>query len=245
MLILRYTNKSKLFFIKIQVMKNKNLITASFIGLALSFCACQNNELSADELTVTQTEQRLGSDIESTDALMKVSTFSSNPVALTDAEKSGLYLMREEEKLAGDVYSFFNTKFNYRIFANISKSESVHSAAVLSLIRYFGLTDSAVATKGVFNDATLQSLYDKFTTEATTVNQALTTGAFIEEYDIADLKKLIAESSNADIKLVYGNLMRGSEFHLKSFTGVLKLRGVTYVPKILSAEEYQLIITKK
>lgn len=226
-------------------MKKENLFIGAFVVMAFGFCACQSNDVLSDETAVTQAEQAVISETESSDALMKASTFSSNPVTITDAEKSGLYLMREEEKLAGDVYSYFNSKFNYRIFANISKSENVHSGAVLNLIKYFGLNDSACATKGVFNDATLQSLYDKFTTEATTADQALTTGAFIEEYDIADLKKLIAESSNADIKLVYSNLMRGSEFHLKSFTGVLKLRGVTYVPKILSVEEYNLILSKK
>jgi hypothetical protein len=41
------------------------------------------------------------------------------------------------------------------------------------------------------------------TSEGNTIENALSTGAFIEEYDIADLKKLIAETQNADIKLVY------------------------------------------
>lgn len=226
-------------------MKKENLFIAAVFSLSLSFCACQSDELLTNEAVVPKVEQTVTNAIESTDVLMQASSFASNPVLLTDAEKSGLYQMREEEKLARDMYSFFYTKFNYRVFGNITKSENVHSDAVLRLITYFGLTDPAVATVGVFKDETLQSLYNKFTTEATTVDKALSTGAFIEEYDIADLKKLIAETSNTDIKLVYGNLMKGSEFHLKAFTGVLKVRGINYVPTILSAEEYNNIITKK
>lgn len=226
-------------------MKKENLFIATFLGVALSFCACQSNDALNSEIVVPEVEQAVSNEIESTDGLMQVSSFTSNPISLTDAEKSGLYLMREEEKMARDVYSFFYTKFKFRIFGNITKSENVHSNAVLRLITYFGLTDPAVATVAVFKDPTLQALYNKFTTEATTVDQALKTGAFIEEYDIADLKKLIAETQNKDIKLVYGNLMRGSEFHLKAFTGVLKLRGIVYVPTILSIEEYNLIIAKK
>lgn len=226
-------------------MKKENLVIAAIFGLSFSFCACQSNDALTNEAVVPEVEQAVTSAIESTDVLMQASSFASNPVTLTDTEKSGLYQMREEEKMAKDVYSFFYTKFNYRVFGNITKSENVHSDVVLRLINYFGLIDPAVATVGVFKDATLQSLYTKFTTEATTVDQALTTGAFIEEYDIADLKKLISETQNSDIKLVYGNLLRGSEFHLKAFTGVLKVRGITYVPQILSTEEYNLIITKK
>jgi len=226
-------------------MKKENLIIASFLGVALSFSACESNDTLNTEIVAPEVEQAIINEIESTDVSMQASTFISNPTSITEAEKSGLYLMREEEKMARDVYSFFYTKFNYRVFSNITKSENVHSNAVLRLITYFGLTDPAVATVAVFKDPTLQALYNKFTTEATTVDQALKTGAFIEEYDIADLKKLIAETQNNDIKLVYGNLLRGSEFHLKAFTGVLKLRGIVYVPTILTVEEYNIIITKK
>jgi hypothetical protein len=226
-------------------MKKENLIIASFLGVALSFSACESNNALNTEIVAPEVEQAVINEIESTDVSMQASTFISNPTSITDAEKTGLYLMREEEKMARDVYSFFYTKFNYRVFGNITKSENAHTSAVLRLITYFGLTDPAVATVAVFKDPTLQALYNKFTTEATTVDQALKTGAFIEEYDIADLKKLIAETQNNDIKLVYGNLLRGSEFHLKAFTGVLKLRGIVYFPTIITVEEYNIIISKK
>ena len=72
--------------------------------------------------------------------------------------------------------------------------------------------------------------------------EALKVGAFIEEYDIADLQRHLAEIQNATIARVYGNLLRGSKFHLKAFTNALKVQGATYTPTVISEEEYQDII---
>ena len=152
--------------------------------------------------------------------------------------------MREEEKMAKDVYTYFYSQFNYRIFNNISKSETVHSEAVLRVINYYKLTDPATNVTGTFTDAHMQELYTKFTSEAKTVEDALKTGAFIEEYDITDLKKLIDETDNTYIKRVYTNLKRGSENHLRAFTRMLKLKGIVHEPQILSKEEYLSIINK-
>jgi len=85
----------------------------------------------------------------------------------------------------------------------------------------------------------MQELYTQLTQKGATLNDALAVGAFIEEYDILDLKKLIEETSNTDIIRVYSNLLRGSTFHLKAFTRLLKVRGVVYVPQLLTQEEYE------
>jgi tRNA isopentenyl-2-thiomethyl-A-37 hydroxylase MiaE len=74
---------------------------------------------------------------------------------------------------------------------------------------------------------------------------ALKVGAFIEEYDIADLERLIAATENETIKRVYGNLLRGSKFHIKAFTNVLKVYGETYTPTIISQEEYETILNEE
>jgi hypothetical protein len=150
----------------------------------------------------------------------------------------GLMLMREEEALAKDVYLYFYAKYKYRIFSNIAASEKVHTTAVLSLINYFQLTDPATGKIAEYTNPAITELYQNLTAKGTTVEDALATGAFIEEYDINDLKIQIAATQNADLKKVYGNLLRASGFHLKSFTAMLKLKGITYVPQILSAEEY-------
>ena len=48
--------------------------------------------------------------------------------------------------------------------------------------------------------------------------EALKVGIDLETRDIADLRAQIAETTEADAKRVFGNLLNGSENHLKAFT---------------------------
>lgn len=167
-------------------------------------------------------------------------TFSGT---LNEAEIAGLLEMREEEKLARDVYIQLYEIHNHIVFNNISKAENVHMSAVLYLMNGYGLEDPALPDEGDFSNPLFTNLYKQLTEQgASDLIAALKVGAFIEEYDIADLKKLIDETDNSDIKQVYGNLLRGSEFHLRAFTYSLKQQGATYEPTIISEEEYQEIL---
>ncbi|MDB4583905.1 DUF2202 domain-containing protein [Draconibacterium sp.] len=167
-------------------------------------------------------------------------TFSGT---LTEAEIAGLLEMREEEKLARDVYIQLYEIHNHVVFNNISKAENVHMSAVLHLMNGYGLEDPALPDEGDYSNPLFTNLYKQLTEQgARDLIAALKVGAFIEEYDIADLKKLIDETDNSDIKQVYGNLLRGSEFHLRAFSYSLKQQGATYEPTIISEEEYQEIL---
>ena len=58
---------------------------------------------------------------------------------LSDVEKDHLLLMREEEKLARDVYQALNAKWNHRTFSNISKSEQQHMDSLKVLLDRYGI----------------------------------------------------------------------------------------------------------
>lgn len=168
--------------------------------------------------------------------------FTSDSTSISQAEKDGLLLMREEEKLAGDVYAYFYEKYELRPFTNINKSEVRHTEAVASLLAYFKIPDPSFAEAGKFSNPNFQALYNKLITDGSTAENALAVGAFIEEYDIADLRKLISETQNVDIKMVYTNLLNGSYNHISAFTRVLAGRGVTYNPRVISVEALNEII---
>jgi hypothetical protein len=207
------------------------------IGFSLTACSANDAVESLDsdiELVVDASDA----------SLMSVPAFTTLPESLTQADIDGLMLMREEEGLAKDVYLYFYEKYKYRIFLNISRSETVHAAAVLRLIQYFELPDPATGKVGEYTNSHISDLYRTLTAQGTTIEKALEAGAFIEEYDIKDLQLLIAGTENEDIKRVYGNLMRGSGFHLRAFTSMLKMKGIIYEPKILTPEEYASIIKK-
>jgi len=71
---------------------------------------------------------------------------------------------------------------------------------------------------------------------------ALTVGATIEDLDIADLQQRIAATDNADIALVFGELMKGSRNHLRAFISQLTKQGVTYTPQYITQAEFDAIV---
>lgn len=213
-------------------MKSIFVITA-VLATTVLFSSCAKEEMY----------QTINSDLKSANVYgVTTHVFTTSVDDLTEADIAGLMLMREEEKLAHDVYYFFYETYGTPVFSQISKSESRHSESVLSLINHFGLTDPATTEAGVFANPDIQTLYDQLTAAGSSVELALSTGAFIEEYDIADLQKLLAETKNADILMVYANLERGSENHLKAFATTLLNYGVTYEPQILTSEVYAEIL---
>ena len=163
---------------------------------------------------------------------------------LSDAETAGILYMREEEKLAHDVYSLLFEQWNLPIFANIASSEQTHTTAVKMLIDRYELEDPATDAPGTFSNAEIQALYDALVTEgSTSVRDALVVGAVIEEIDLLDLQNRIAGTDNEDIRLVYENLMKGSRNHLRAFVSTLARQGYDYTPQYLSQEEYETIIS--
>jgi hypothetical protein len=177
-----------------------------------------------------------------------ISSDTLNPVTmdtLSDAEIEGLLYMREEEKLARDVYLMLYEKWGMRILQNISGSEQTHMDAVKALLDRYDLEDPAAGTDvGVFTNPTLQELYDQLVDEGSqSLADALRVGAAIEEIDILDLEERIAQTDNSDIQLVYENLMRGSRNHLRAFVSTLERQvGEIYQPQYLSQTTYDAIV---
>jgi hypothetical protein len=162
---------------------------------------------------------------------------------LSAALTSSLRFMREEEKLARDVYLYLNTRWNSRIFANIAAAEQTHTDQILCFLQAYNLPDSASATVGVFNDASLQQLYNLLTAEGSkSLLDAFQVGALIEEVDIRDLRSAIAASSDRATNQTYLNLMIGSYSHLKAFVGQIESLGIRYSAQILDASDVSAIL---
>jgi hypothetical protein len=166
--------------------------------------------------------------------------------ALSDAERDSLAYMREEEKLAYDVYTQLNTLWGgqTRVFGNIAKSEATHTEAVRQLLLRYNLTDPAANLgAGLFFNADLQALYVNLLSQGSpSLVAALQVGAAIEELDILDIQTALVGIDNQDIRTVYGSLLKGSRNHLRSFVKTLAQQGVTYVPQRLSPEQFSAIV---
>jgi hypothetical protein len=205
-----------------------------FASVAIGFASC-NNSPAVDNQMITGDEL-----IEKSAMIGPITEFP----ALVTGEDAGILLMREEEKMARDVYSVFGTKYDLSIFDNIAASETNHYNAIGTLITAYKLTDPSTGVAGTFTNTAIAGLYSQLVgAGSVSVVDALKTGAYIEEYDIVDLEKLVAATTNTALLQIYGNLLRGSRNHLRAFVATLKTYQVTYVPKIMSAEDFSAIIS--
>ncbi|HEY9198836.1 MAG TPA: DUF2202 domain-containing protein [Gammaproteobacteria bacterium] len=170
---------------------------------------------------------------------------ASTATAQLDAqEAAGLTYMREEEKLARDVYASLYPLWNATLFANISSSEQEHFEAIGALLERYRLDDPALQDlPGVFQNPELQALYDQLIAQGSgTALAALQVGALIEETDMVDIVEAMAETDQADILKVYGNLLRGSRNHLRAFVDAIEAQGVTYTAQVLPQDAVDAIV---
>lgn len=206
------------------------VIMASFIFL--SSCAKTVNEIGVDD----------NLDLSYDTLKSQISLLPKED--LNAEELSSLSFIREEEKLARDVYTTLYSKWGVNIFSNISRSEQTHMDAILLLLNKYELTDP-VGTNlvGVFKNAALQKLYNELVSEGSTSKlAALKVGATIEDLDIYDLKMALQKIDNQDITLVYNNLQKGSRNHLRSFYKNILNSGGNYIPQYITQSEFDGII---
>ncbi|VXD13674.1 conserved hypothetical protein [Planktothrix serta PCC 8927] len=152
-----------------------------------------------------------------------VNDFSSVNSSLDATETEGLIYMREEEKLAHDVYITLYEQWGLSIFNNIANSEDRHENKIETLLNNYQIEDPVGDNPiGVFVNPDLQQLYNNLIAQGSqSLTEALKVGVLIEETDIADLQERIAQTDNADIQQVYEQLLSGSNSHLSAFTSNL------------------------
>jgi len=169
---------------------------------------------------------------------------ASGQQTLSAIEAENLIFLREEEKLARDVYLYLFDLWGQWIFENIAASEQKHMDAVKNLLDKYNLADPAAENgAGVFTNPQLQELYNDLTSEGSESKlQALHVGATIEDMDIFDLQNFIEQTNKTDITRVFENLMKGSRNHLRAFVGQMELLGETYDAQYLDQDEIDAIV---
>ena len=143
----------------------------------------------------------------------------SETTPLTVTETADILFIREEEQLAHDLYIRWAGMYSIPVFSNIAASETMHISGVRQLIDRYGLRDKRVgnASSG-FSDPVIQSLYTTLVVQGdASLTGALEASLAVEERDIADLDRTLANTTRADIIQVYSNLRRGSENHKSAF----------------------------
>jgi len=170
----------------------------------------------------------------------------SQVLELTAVEQQDLSYLREEEKLARDVYLYNKELYGLNIFGNISSSEQTHMDKVLELLELAGLEDPMKSNSiGEFNNAELAVLYTELTEQSSvSIVEALKVGALIEDLDIDDIEKMITHTSNETVLTLYANLVCGSKNHIRSYTRNLESNGAAYTPQFISNDYYNQILSE-
>ncbi|WP_067853652.1 DUF2202 domain-containing protein [Nocardia shimofusensis] len=138
---------------------------------------------------------------------------------LSARELSDLRTMREEERMAHDLYHRFAQQWGARVFERVSASEQRHYEAVGALLARYGIEDpSAGSPAGTYTVPEVQGDYDRWLARGlNSVEEAYAVGAELETADIADLTAATEASDEEAIDSVYGKLRTGSEHHLRAF----------------------------
>ena len=137
---------------------------------------------------------------------------------LSETEAADLSFLREEEQLAHDLYTRWAGHHTVPVFANIAQSETTHYHAVQLLIDRYGIPGRIGNASAGYTEPAIQALYDDLGPKGdASLTGALEGGLAVEERDIADIDRMAANTTRADIRQVYANLRQGSENHRSAF----------------------------
>lgn len=148
---------------------------------------------------------------------------AAQAATITKDQRASLLWMVAEEKLAHDVYTTLGDMYGVRQFENIAASEAKHTDAVRALLATYNIKDpTAGDAVGEFDNAQIQKMYDDLIKQGSaSLAAAAQVGVTIEKIDIEDLRDGLDVKTPADVRLVYGNLLKASQNHLVAFERLL------------------------
>jgi hypothetical protein len=129
--------------------------------------------------------------------------------------------MRDELKLARDLYTALSGIWEWDVFKNTAKSKQSLMDAVSTLLRQYGI-DKPPDEAGRFVNADLQELYSYLIDQGkVSRNNAIDVAILIERTVIADLNDVFLQTTEKEVHKVLTLLMEGSEDHLHALNRYL------------------------
>ncbi len=171
-----------------------------------------------------------------------VTGMQASVVELSSQAANELIRMREEEKLAHDVYLAMHEKWGAQVFG-IRNAELKHMGAMEKMLDRFGIEDPIVdQTPGVFTSELYSDLYVQLVESGSeSLMDAFKVGAKIEELDLSDLRTAGVGVGDPVLVQVYGNLERATRNHLRAFAAQIQANGGSYEAEHLTQTEFDTI----
>jgi len=161
---------------------------------------------------------------------------------LSKEEKTDIQKLREEEKLARDIYIKAYNTYEYFAFVNLYKGEQIHMDNLLNLEMQYMVEDIILPDTGKYVDESIQNFYNNHLSQITTsATDAFKVGMTTEEMIIYDIQNFENNTEEADILKVYSKIKCWSRNHLRLNYNFLN-GDTLYQPQYITIEEYNAII---
>ena len=223
-------------------MKMKSFFSMALMGIfALVVASCEKSDSNAldGSLPVTRT----ANDGLTTFRVNNIWSVLQATNPLTEDEVEFLYALREDEKLAADLYYTFGLEYpEARQFIKWYTAEETHIAAIEAVLEYYEIEFPAIGEIGVFADADRQAYYNELVSNGITLLDAYMVAAALEEENIVIYTEVMENSSNNNIILLLENLIESSWNHLKMLVNHIENEGGSYVPAIMDEDLFNEII---
>lgn len=216
-----------------------------FASLAMS-CSNNDGENFEDEnntsLQMIEVSTKSGEEGITTFAISNICPIFDATDPLTASEIEFLYAMREDEKVAKDVYSVFAQQYPLYIqISNVAIAEANHILTIENIFNYYEIIFPSLTEPGVFENSEHQAKYDRLI-EASTALDAFITMAQLEEENVASYRQVLANADNVNIQRLLENMIRASSNHLKIAVAQIKILGGVYTPNFLDQASFDTII---
>ncbi|MDO8988165.1 MAG: DUF2202 domain-containing protein [Sideroxyarcus sp.] len=168
---------------------------------------------------------------------------------LVGNEEATMLFIREEEKMARDVYLALYSQWAEPTFDMIAtRSEQKHMDSVKAMLDNLSIPDPvADDSVGAFTNTDILAMYGALLARGSvTLDEGLAVGAYIEEYDIVDVQRardeVVSGSNQLPILQTYDSLLCGSRNHLRSFVGQIRAGGAVYTAQLMTQAAVDAIV---
>lgn len=165
-------------------------------------------------------------------------------IPLTECEIEGIVLVREERKLASDLFSELYDTWDFEIFKLISQSEQTYMDEIKELIDKFNIEDPVKDnSRGIFTSPYIKKLYSNLVEKGNkSAYESVRIAATLEDLSIKDLNDLLELSTKKEIITLYNSLRMASIGYIRAISKELKKYDRRYQAQFLSNEELRAIL---
>lgn len=163
---------------------------------------------------------------------------------LSEQEINDIIHMRQEEKLARDIYRTLGETYPINQFKNIPLSEQKHTDAMELLLERYNIEDPIKDETIIwtYKDEKFITLFNELTQQwKNSLIDALRVWAMVEDINMAKLLEVIKNTDNKDIQFVYESVLAQSHNHMIAFVNWLRKEWSIYTPTYISQEYFDTI----